>query len=343
VGLLTLLGVGPLQGQARLRSDVDTTLVTVGDRITLTASVEHDAGATVLWPDSLDLGAFEVVEARVLPTTTENGRAVSTAEFSITAFELGALELPSFDVELLHADGQREVFATDRFGVEVTSVGSDEGGDIREIRGPLAIPLSALSLALWALLLVVLGAALWAAYRRWRDSRVPPVPVEIGPPPRPPHEVALEALERLEASSLLELGEVKQYHIEASDILRRFVEASFGVPALEMTTWEIMEGLERVEAPGEARVQLRRLLDQCDLVKFAKVRPDAEASRGLVGLGRTVVELSVGWSPPGSTGRAATESGDRDRESDRRRSDHHESDDPESDDRMSVATAVEEA
>jgi hypothetical protein len=118
---------------------------------------------------------------------------------------------------------------------------------------------------------------------------------------------------------------VKQYHIEASDILRRFVEASFGVSALEMTTWEIMEGLDRVQAPGEARVQLRRLLDQCDLVKFAKVRPHADASRGIVGLGRNVVELSVGWSPPGSIWPPATESRDR-----------------EPDHRESVTTAVEE-
>jgi hypothetical protein len=288
---------GPVEGQSRLRSEVDTTLITVGDRITLTVEVEHGADASVVWPDSMDLSPFEVLGARLRSTTTEGDRATSVADFSLTAFELGALEVPSFEVELLRADGEREVLRTDRFGIEVSSVGADETGDIREIRGPLAIPISPARVAVWALLLMALGAALWAALRRWKDSRVPAAPVELAPPPRPAHEVALEALERLAASPLLERGEVKEFHIEASEILRRYVEAVFLVPALEMTTGEIMGGLERAEAPGEARLRLRRLLDQCDLVKFAKVRPDADGSRAVVDLGREIVELSIGWVP----------------------------------------------
>jgi len=48
----------PVSAQIRVRSSVDTTLVTVGDRITLTVQVEHPEDATVLWPDSLDLSPF---------------------------------------------------------------------------------------------------------------------------------------------------------------------------------------------------------------------------------------------------------------------------------------------
>jgi hypothetical protein len=298
VALALLAGASALEGQARLTTTVDTTRVTVGDRVTLTVRVEHEADAAVLWPDSIDLDPFEVLDAWGRAPTTEEGRTVSSADFSLAAFELGMLEIPSFEIEVLHTDGTRETLETDRFGIEVVSVGSDEGGDIREIRGPLAIPLSPLRVTVLALLLMALGALIWAAYRRWRNARMPSKPAALGPPPRPPHEVAFEALDRLEASALLPRGEVKQYHIEASDILRHFVEAFFDIPALEMTTWEIMAGLEGVEAPGKARNRLRRLLDQCDLVKFAKVRPDTDASRGIVPLGREVIELSLGWSPP---------------------------------------------
>ena len=91
---------------------------------------------------------------------------------------------------------------------------------------------------------------------------------------------------------------MKDFHVRASDAVRRYVEAVFGVPSLEMTTGEVLLGLERVEAPGEARSVLRRFLAQCDLVKFAKVRPDDSTAITTLGLGRDFVERTIGWAPP---------------------------------------------
>ena len=113
---------------------------------------------------------------------------------------------------------------------------------------------------------------------------VPPAPL------RPAHEVALEALARIEASDMLVRGEVKEYHIEVSEVIRRYVEARFAVAALEMTTWEVIAGLERAEVDADFRSGLSRFLDQCDMVKFAKVRPTSNASRNVLALGRSLVE-----------------------------------------------------
>jgi hypothetical protein len=92
---------------------------------------------------------------------------------------------------------------------------------------------------------------------------------------------------------MLDRGQVKEYHIEISDVLRRYVEARFGVPALEMTTWEVVGGLEREGVEPEFRDGLRSFLDRCDLVKFAKVRPDVDSSRSLILEGRSLVERSA--------------------------------------------------
>jgi hypothetical protein len=105
--------------------------------------------------------------------------------------------------------------------------------------------------------------------------------------------VALEALARLEASPLLDRGEVKEYHIQVSDILRTYVEGRFRVPALEMTTRDIVTGLKNVGVEGSIRDDFRGFLDRCDLVKFAKLRPDVEASRGILALGRRLVEETI--------------------------------------------------
>jgi hypothetical protein len=294
--LVVALGaLAPVPGaaqNARLRSDVDTTLVTVGDRIRLTVSIEHAAGTRIQWPDSLDLSPFEVLAAEALSPSGEGDRVRSGVVLTLAAFELGELEIPSFDVTVLGPGEQSETVSTDRFGVEVVTVGADESGDIRDIRGPLALPVSVIQVSLLLLALVMaLAAAMWLL-RRWRRGDDEPASLP-DLPPRPAHEVALEALARVEASPLLERGQVKEYHIEVSEILRTYVERRFSVPALEMTTGEVAEGLRAAGVDAEIQVGLRRFLDRCDLVKFAKVRPDADGSRRALALGRELVRRSA--------------------------------------------------
>lgn len=284
---------GAVAGQSTIRSEVDTTLVTVGDRITLTVRVEHPRDATVEWPDSVDLSPFEVTQFRVLPGETVGEEVVSAAQWLVAAFELGMLELPAFEVGVTGPGGEARFLETDRFGIEVVSVGADDTGDIRGIRGPLSIPIGIGTIAAWLLgLLLVVAASVWG-YRRWAGRSEGAEPVEVGPPPRPAHDVALEALDRLAASDLLDRGEVKAWHIELSDIVRRYVEGRFGVAALEMTTWEVLDGLARAGVDAPVRDDLQRFLDPCDLVKFAKARPDAARSRAVLELGRDFVRSSA--------------------------------------------------
>ena len=288
-----MLAVAPLAAQdARISNDVDTTLVTVGGRIQMTVTVEHAVGARVVWPDSLDLAPFELLGAQTAAPANVGGRARSSVTLTMAAFELGELEIPSFDVQVVGPGEARETLSTDRFGIEVVSVGADEGGDIRDIRGPLGIPLGVVTVSLWLLFALVTLAAAYGLHRRSRRNGEDEVG-EVGPPPRPAHEVALEAIVRSESSPMLERGQVKEYHIEVSEVLRTYVEARFCVPSLEMTTREVVDGLRGVGAPGQFVDGLRRFLDQCDMVKFAKVRPTLEASQEILGLGRDLVTGSV--------------------------------------------------
>lgn len=297
LALLSLAMAAPAVAQSSLTTDVDTTHVTVGDRVTLTITVEHAPSSRVTWPDSLDLAPFEVLQASPGLDQTSGGLTRSSLVLTVAAFELGQLEIPSFDVSLTAADGSEESLATNPVGVEVTSVGVDESGDIRDIRGPKEIPLGVLRLALWILLPLLIAGILWVLARRLRPKRREAPRPAPGLPPRPAHEVALEALAALERAQLLELGQVKEYHIEASDILRTYAGTRFGVDALEMTTHEVLEALAASGADPRFRDGLGAFLAQCDLVKFAKVRPGVDASRQVLELGRRIVMESV---PPPS-------------------------------------------
>jgi hypothetical protein len=292
----------PLAAQSRATTDVDTTHVTVGDRVTLTLTVDHPSSTGVIWPDSLDLAPFEVLERATSGPVDAGDESRSTLVLTLTAFELGTLEVPSFDVVVAGADGTEETLSSSPVGIEVASVGVDESGEIRDIRGPLTIPLGAFRLLLWILLPLALAGLLWMVARRLRSRDAATASPALGPLPRPAHVVALEALDALERAGLLERGQVKEFHIEAAEILRAYVSARFGVDAPEMTTYEVVAAL----APrADARVVegLGAFLDQCDLVKFAKVRPGPDASRQVLALGRRVVLDSA---PPPQPAAAAS-------------------------------------
>ena len=276
-------------GAPAVSSTLEPAQIAVGDRARLILRVEHDAGASVTWPDSESLGPFEVLERRVDGPRVEGGRAVSSAELVLTAFELGDLEVPGIEIEVAGADGDAVMLETEPAPVTVASVGLDEGGDIRAIKGPLDIPLNVLTLLPWlagVLLSAGIGYWLWRRSRgRAPDSILAPVE-----PPRPAHETAYEAFRILEAGRLPERGEVKTFHIRASDIVREYVEGRFGVDALEMTTREVLDGL-RAHAVEEAILgDFRHLLERCDLVKFAKDRPVLERCNEVIPLGRSLVD-----------------------------------------------------
>lgn len=296
-----LLVAPPLAAQSGIRTEIDTAAVTVGDRITMRVTVEHPAGARVEWPDSVHLDPFEVLGSHLGPAEAP-GDTTSSAELTLTAFHLGDLEIPSFDVPVAGPDGSEQVLHTDSFTVHVASVGGDDSGDIRDIHGPLGLPMSTLRMVLWLVLPLVAVALLYTLARRLRPKKGGESRAALGPLARPPHEVALEALDVLEASPLLGSGQVKAYHIEVSDILRSYVEGRFGVDALEMTTVEVLAGLERACAPERFRDGLSAFLAQCDMVKFAKVRPAPDQCRQVLELGRRLVLDTVPSSEPAEEG-----------------------------------------
>ncbi len=302
MGLLLACGAlgagGDLRGQSpRVSIEPDTTEIHVGDPLALRLSVEHPADLAVRWPDSLSLGPFEALALEVGPSEASPDGTRSTAVLHVTAFELGELEIPSLTLELTDGGAETATVATDPVVIGVTTVGLDEGGDIRDVKGPRAIARNWLLLWPWFLLAAALaGAAYWWGRRRDRGSgRIrsrPPVPA------RPAHEIALEALDRLEASALLERGEVKPYHVEVSRIIRLYVEGRYRIWALEMITPDVISSLGHAGVDPGIRTAFERFLDACDLVKFAKLRPDDAACRNLLADARALVERTKFVPPP---------------------------------------------
>lgn len=90
------------------------------------------------------------------------------------------------------------------------------------------------------------------------------------------------AIAQLEDMKLQDLPAAAVYPLVA-DNLREYLHKQFGVEAVEMTTFEVVESLQRANLlTKDHRRGLQQLLEQADLVKFARFQPDNASGKRLI-------------------------------------------------------------
>jgi len=134
-------------------------------------------------------------------------------------------------------------------------------------------------------ILGVLVAAIVAGLLYWRRCRRQQI--SAGPPPEPPWEIALRALQDLEQKLPLP---PENFFVAITDIVRRYCEARFQVRATESTTPEFLETLRLFpEFTPDQRRALTEFLGQADLIKFARADATQEQLLASLALGRRFV------------------------------------------------------
>ena len=160
-----------------------------------------------------------------------------------------------------------------------------DGAGFADIREPvwfLSWALIAGIIAFW-----LMGILLMLLFIRSRKRRR--LKAAEGPPPIPPSEWI-----RLEFSRLEEGGaslDDRGYSSRVSDLLRRYLELAFSLPAPERTTEEFLQIIGQHPVFGASiAAPLQRFLTRVDLVKFAR-QPMSPGERDqLLSEARSVVE-----------------------------------------------------
>ncbi len=284
LSLLLLLTTGiSLRAQVLVETKLDTAHILIGEQVQLRVKCSSPAGAQVTFPyyqsqEQLMPGVEVIRNGAIDTVKTNNGKRWElTRRYTITSFDSALYSIPPIE---LTVNGKKYA-SHGNVGLKVSSVAVDTV-HVDQFSGPhdvIDMPFTfSWRLTGWALLALLLASGAILLAIRLSDPKLITRRVVIHPP-TPPHITAIGQIEQIKQSPK---EDAKAYYMELTETLRTYIEKRFGFSAREMTTSEIIDELCAAEQT-ESLAELKEVLSQADLVKFAKFTPSlSEQDRSLI-------------------------------------------------------------
>ena len=257
---------------------VDRDRTTVGDPVNYTVTIVSPLDYRLVLPEKqAEIGPWEVKDFRVYQEKKD--KLYNYLNYTLAAFTTGQVTIPAMTFELVDVKGSTVTATTGSAAITVESVmGLVKGpAGLRDIKPPLSLNIPAGVYLFWLIVLAAAGFGAWYWYGQYR-KRLPALPAGPVEPPVPPMQAAITALETLKKSGLAEEGKMKEFYIALSDIIRTYLGAVYSVDTLDKTTGEIYRELRAEVADKKALVFIKEFFEDCDLVKFAKYRPEPKTA-----------------------------------------------------------------
>lgn len=280
------------------RIQVDTTELRIGETTGLTLTVEHDTKLEVQIPLLSDsIGGMEILDFQAPVETQIEDRTLIQQQLTLIAFDSGYYRIPALDVYYFKkGDTARKATFTNAVDLNVFTVEIDTTEAFKPIKEIEQVPITLSEILAWGGVIVgilaIIGGLIWYIRKKQNTPKeeAPKVVYKI-----PPYEIAMRGLAQIEERRLWQKGEIKEYYIELTDVIRTYIEGEFSVPAMESVTHEIIRDLRGLDVPEGLMKQLCSMLEQADLAKFAKFKPDADDNLQAMEHGRTFLKDSYAW------------------------------------------------
>lgn len=298
VWLFFASGASAAPPSVSIDAQVDKSEITVGDVIYFTISVKHDPKVKVNIPSLGDkLGEFLIRDISLAKPRNEKGMVIDSMGYKLATYITGDVSVPAVPITYSYTDDSgkelTEKIETEPLNIKVQPVAPENAADIRDIKSPVEVPINWRfyifrgGAALAVIVVIVLGILYWTRWRPRAEERARMAP------PRPAHEVALERLKNIEQMDLIAEGRFKEYYDLVTGTLRAYLGARYTIDALEMTTPELLQGLKASLKDMELRGKIAAILDEGDMVKFAKHAPETERAALAISQARAVIERTV--------------------------------------------------
>lgn len=276
-------------GVVEIETKIDRLQARIGEVFTLSVTAVYDSAIKISTPDiGKTLDTFEVQSALwSMEITLEDGKKAIGAEIKLWALDTGQFTIPQIAIPYLTADSTLKTVSTSAYVVTVltnleqpadpSAQAAQAASEPAPIREPLENPLFLTTRLtdrweFWAgagAALIIVALLAWRYFRRkkealaWVDTR-------------PAWEKAFERLAGLRNSPHRSSAEHREFYSELTNILKEFMGRIMSAPALDMTTNELLEATDGQLALKSHKDEMKKVLIQADLVKFAKMSPASD-------------------------------------------------------------------
>ncbi len=301
-------GYGTAFAQEDILSNVDISFeadlpnVSFADEVTLTLEVTYpdDYTAVVHRLPERWSPEFEVREQTPAQTVSNgDGTKTTSQTIRVVAFGRGKVQTPDLTISVRGPDGTVDQASPLPVEVIVGSVLPGPDAELEDIRPQADISTPLLEqpesrAAAAVIAIAALSLLGYLLYRRFRGQDGADLQVVDT---RTPWEIAIDELDRIERLDLPEDGRFKLHYTLVADAMRIYVQAMYlrdvsPIDAIDMTTDEIGTALRRSSLNHDDARQVNELLQEADIVKFAKFTPSVTQAYEASGQARYIVEVT---------------------------------------------------
>lgn len=269
----------PIAVQAAVGIEPDT--VRVGDPFLVQVGIRAPLGATITFPPAPDsTGAVQGIDPVRVENRPDSGGTVQWGYYRVAAWDIGDQPISLGDVVVTVGGRSRRISLAGHKVFVASVLPADSTLRVPKPARPLyefGPPLWWLWLALAVLAILLLLLWWWWRHR----TRTRPL-VVVDPYARAEREFA-----RVEALRLVDAGERGRYVALMVEVLRDYLAARYPSAPLSLTSTEVLGALKGQRAVPNDR--LMRVLNETDLVKFARRQVTPERARELGREARAIV------------------------------------------------------
>ncbi|MCE5251817.1 hypothetical protein LLG96_16535 [bacterium] len=267
----------PLTDTVSVEISPSTAQITIGDSLTVFCAVTVPDGIQA--GDPVPAGDKQFVDISPQWHSTglsAPGKHLEYYGFLMYVFAPDTLRVGPFTVDYIESDGTPGKAESNVLTLIVKGVVTVPDAAPKPNRGPFSI--ASKGMPLWLkIILVAVAAALIAIIIRLFRRRKRETPIEVW---KPIDEIG--EFEHIRSMHLLESGQIKELYFLTSMAIRGFIHRNMGFEALYSTTDEIVMRFARNSHEASVTSAFREILEESDMVKFAKYIPPVDKSATLI-------------------------------------------------------------
>ena len=262
-----------------LTVSLDTNYTTIGTPIDYSINVKSPKNKIIKfsnWPlvDPIEIRS-SAFDDPIYNSSWSLNRNYS-GKIEIVFWDTGTVVIPGYKIDVLNPDSSFSYFMiSDSMIVNVISITEKDptllssAGEIMPIKDPVPVkmplPWSEIILIILMIFSII---GIFIIYNKRIKSKIdfekPPVYLEY------PDVVAMDKLEKLANVKLVDEGQIKEFYVQLSYILREYTENSLFIKTLEMTTEEIKSNKGLLPYSDNCIESYINILSAADMAKYAR-------------------------------------------------------------------------